>query len=39
MELKSIFVLILVINFLTGCESVMTAQPMGETLVKLNPDQ
>jgi hypothetical protein len=39
MELKSIFVLILAINFLTGCESVMTTQPMGETVVKLNPEQ
>ena len=39
MELKSMFVLILAIIFLAGCESVMTTQPMGVTVVQLNPEQ
>ena len=39
MKLKSVFVLIPVIIFLAGCESVLTTQPMGETVVQLNPEQ
>ena len=39
MKLKSVFVLIPVIIFLAGCESVLTTQPMGETVVQLSPDQ
>ena len=38
MELKSMFVLILTIIFLAGCESVMTTRPMGETVVQLSPE-
>lgn len=32
-------VLIPVIIFLAGCESVLTTQPMGDTVVQLNPEQ
>jgi len=39
MKLKSVFALIPVIIFLAGCESVLTTQPMGETVVQLNPEQ
>ena len=39
MKLKSVFVLIPVIIFLAGCESVLTTQPMGETVVQLSPEQ
>jgi hypothetical protein len=39
MKLKSVFVLISVFIFLTGCESVMTTQPIGETVVQLDPEQ
>ena len=39
MKLKSVLVLILVIILLAGCESVMTTQPMGETVVQLSPEQ
>lgn len=39
MKLKSLPGLILVVIFLAGCESVMTTQLMGETLVQLNPTE
>lgn len=39
MKLKSLPGLILVVIFLAGCKSVMTTQPMGETLVQLNPEE
>jgi len=39
MKLKSVLVLIPVIIFLASCESVMTTQPMGETVVQLSPEQ
>jgi len=39
MKLKSVFVLVSVIIVLTGCESVMTTQPMGETVVQTSPEQ
>ena len=39
MKLRSVFALIPVIIFLAGCESVLTTQPVGETVVQLNPEQ
>lgn len=39
MKLRSVLVLVSVAIFLSGCESVMTTQPMGETVVQLNPEQ
>ena len=39
MKIKSVLVLIPFIIFLTGCESVLTTQPMGETVVQLSPEQ
>lgn len=39
MKPNSVFVLIPVIFFLAGCESVLTTRPMGETVVQLIPEQ
>lgn len=39
MKLKSVFVLIPVVVFLAGCESVLTTQPIGDTVVQLSPEQ
>jgi hypothetical protein len=39
MKLNSVFVLIPVILFLAGCESVLTTQPVGDKVVQLSPEQ
>jgi hypothetical protein len=39
MKFKSVFVLIPVILFLEGCESVLTTQPIGDKVVQLSPEQ
>jgi hypothetical protein len=38
MKLKSVFMLIPLIIFLTGCATVMTTRPMGETVVQLSSE-
>ena len=39
MKLKTVFILFPVILFLAGCESVLTTQPIGDTVVQLSPEQ